>query len=147
MIGYLGSPPEIPKTELIMSESETTVRNIVRPALTTVDRNDHVAAAAYLMKRAGASALVVLDDKTNMPVGLITEADIVHAVGDGKNVNDVRIYNLMTPDLTTISATTTVRDAAESMLSSHFRHLPVVDDSGLIGMVDITDVCRALLRE
>jgi hypothetical protein len=32
------------------------------------------------------------------------------------------------------------------MTSGHFRHLPVVGDAGLVGIVDITDVCRALLE-
>jgi CBS domain-containing protein len=108
----------------------------MRPALSTVEPDDHVAAAAYLMKHAGVTALVVVDDEqAKRPIGLITEADIVHAVADGKDVNDVRIRDVMT----------TVRDAAESMIDGHFRHLPVVGDAGLIGIVDITDACRALL--
>jgi CBS domain-containing protein len=45
-----------------------------------------------------------------------------------------------------INTTTSVRDAAKVMTSGHFRHLPVVGDAGLAGIVDITDVCRALLE-
>ena len=105
-----------------------TVADVMRPPLTTVEQNDHVAAAAYLMKHAGATALVVLNAQTDRPIGIVTEADIAHAVADGKDVNDVRI-----------------RDAAEIMTTKRFRHLPVVGDARLIGMVDIADVCRALL--
>ena len=123
-----------------------TVANVMRPALTTVERDAHLAAAAYLMKHAGASALVILDDdEGKRPIGLITEADIVRAVADGKDVNDVRIRDLMTSDLTFSTAATSIRDAAESMIAGRFRHLPVLDDGGLVGMVDIADVSRALL--
>jgi len=124
-----------------------TVADVMQPPLTTVAPNDHVAAAAYLLKHAGASALVVLDDEqTRRPVGLITEADIVHLVADGKDPNEVRIHDLMTTRPTVITTTTSIRDAAETMTAGHFRHLPVVgDDATLIGMVDIGDVCRALL--
>ena len=124
-----------------------TVADVMRPPLTTVEPNDHVAAAAYLLKHAGASALVVLDDEqTRRPVGLITEADIVHLVADGKDPNEVRIHDLMTTRPVVITTTTSIRDAAETMTTGHFRHLPVVgDDATLIGMVDIGDVCRALL--
>jgi CBS domain-containing protein len=66
-------------------------------------------------------------------------------VADGKDLNEVRIRDLMTTDLTVITVGTSVRDAAETMLAGRFRHLPVVGDAGLIGIVDITDVCRALL--
>jgi CBS domain-containing protein len=122
-----------------------TVAEVMQPPVTTVKQDDHVAAAAYLMKHAGATALVVLDEWTDQPVGIVTEADIAHAVADGKDLSSVRIHDLMTTRPTVINTTTTVRDAAKTMMSGHFRHLPVVGDAGLVGMVDIADVCRVLL--
>lgn len=122
-----------------------TVADVMHPPVTTVEQGDHVAAAAYLMKKAGATALMVVDPQTSQPRGIITEADIARVVADGKNVNDVRVHDLMTSEPTVIKASTSIRNAARMMTDGHFRHLPVVDDSGLIGMVDITDVCRALL--
>ena len=127
-------------------QSSATVADVMRPALTTVEPNAHLGAAAYLMKHAHATSLVVVDDQhANRPVGLITEADIVHAVADGKDVNDVRIDDVMTTSPTVIPSTTNIRDAARSMIAGRFHHLPVVDDAGLVGMVDIGDICGALL--
>ncbi len=123
-----------------------TVADIMRPPVTMVDQNDHVGAAAYLMKRADATALIVTQAQTGQPIGIITEADISHAVADGKNPNDVRIYQLMTARPTVVNTTTSIRHAAEVMTSGRFRHLPVIGDAGLVGIVDITDVCRALLE-
>jgi CBS domain-containing protein len=119
----------------------------MRPALTAVAPNDHVAAAAYLMKRADATSMVVIgDEKARKPVGLITEADIVRAVADGKNLNEVRILALMTRDPAVIRTTASIREAARIMVAGHFRHLPVTDDDGsLRGMADILDICEALL--
>jgi CBS domain-containing protein len=118
----------------------------MRPPVTMIEQNDHLAAAAYLMKRADATALIVTQAQTSQPIGIITEADISHAVADGKNPNDVRIYQLMTPRPTVVNTTTSIRDAAKVMTSRRFRHLPVIGDAGLVGIVDITDVCRALLE-
>ncbi len=123
-----------------------TVADVMRPALTTVDLNDHVAAAAYLLKRAGASALTVLDPTSGQPVGIFTETDIAHAVADGKDLNEVRIRDLMTRNPTVVPSTATIREAAVLMTSRRFRHLPVMDDTVLVGMVDVTDVCRALIE-
>jgi CBS domain-containing protein len=124
-----------------------TVADVMRPPLTTVEQGAHLAAAAYLMKHAGATALMIRNGHTDEPIGIITEADVAHAVADGKDVNSVRIHDLMTTRPTVISTATSVRDAAEIMTSGHFRHLPVVGgDNGLVGIVDITDVCRALIR-
>ena len=125
--------------------TSATVADVMRPPVTTVGQYDHVAAAAYLMKHAGVSALVVLDSQTDQATGIITEADIAHAVADGKDVNDVRIDELMTMRPTVISPETSVIEAAKIMTNGRFRHLPVVGDDGIAGMVDISDVCRALL--
>ena len=132
-------------TEQTDIAAPATAGDIMRPPLTTVEQADHVAAAAYLMKRAGTTALMVLDARTGQPAGIITEADVAHAVADGKDVNSTRISELMTTRPTVINTTTSVRDAAKVMTSGHFRHLPVVGDEGLVGIVDIADVCRALL--
>jgi CBS domain-containing protein len=122
-----------------------TVADIMHPPVTTVNQNDHVAAAAYLMKRADGTALIVTQGQTDEPIGIITDADISHAVADGKNPSDVRIYQLMTTRPTVISTMASIRDAAKVMTSGRFRHLPVMGDAGLVGIVDITDVLRALL--
>jgi CBS domain-containing protein len=123
-----------------------TVADVMQPPVTTVEQNDHVAAAAYLMKRANATALIVTQAQTGQPIGIITDADVSHAVADGRNPNDVRIYQLMTANPTVVKTTTSIRDAAKVMTSRRFRHLPVVGDVGLVGIVDITDVCRVLLE-
>jgi CBS domain-containing protein len=123
-----------------------TVADVMHPALTTVEQDGHMAAAAYLMKRAHATALVVIDDEdTQRPIGLISEADFVKAVADGNDADTVRVHDLMTREPAVIAATTTVRDAAETMLSGNFRHLVITDEGRLTGILDIQDVCRALL--
>ena len=121
-----------------------TVADVMRLPPTTVQQHDHAAAAAYLMKHAGTTALMVVDARAGQPAGIITAADIARAIADGKDVNNVWVDAVMTtrPALT---ATTSIRDAAEMMTTRHFRHLPVAGDAGLLGVVDIIDVCRALI--
>jgi len=119
-----------------------TVVDVMRLPLTTVGQHDHVAAAAYLMKHAATTALIVTDAQTGQPAGIITEADVARAIADGKDVNSVWVDAVMTTR-PAIPATTTLRDAATIMTTRHYRHLPVTGDAGLLGMVDITDVCRA----
>jgi CBS domain-containing protein len=137
--------PHRQKTPAQSSPALTTVADIMQSSLTTVERYDHVAAAAYLMKHADATALMVLDAMADRLIGIITETDVAHAVADGKDVNEARIHGVIGTRPMVITPDTTIREAAEIMTSSHFRHLPVVDDAGLLGVVDISDVCRALL--
>ena len=122
-----------------------TVADVMRAPLTTVNQHDHVAAAAYLMKHAGATALMVVNAQTGQPAGIITEADVARAIADGKDINDAWADAVMTtrPALFT---TTSIHHAAKIMTARHFRHLPVAGDAGLLGVVDIIDVCRALIN-
>ena len=122
-----------------------TVADVMRSPLTTVEPHDHVAAAAYLMKHAGTTAVTVEDAQTGQPVGIITKADVAHAIADGKDVNDVRVHAVMTTR-PAILTTTSIRDAVMTMTAGRFRHLPVADDTGLLGVVDIIDVCQALIN-
>src|SRR5215475_13280029 len=132
-------PPSPPRAAV------ATVTDIIRPPLTTVSQHDHVAAAAYLMKHAGTTALIVANAQTGQPVGIITEGDVAHAIADGKDVNDVWVGAVMTTRPALIT-TTSIRDAARIMTARHFRHLPVAGDAGLLGVVDISDVCRVLIN-
>jgi CBS domain-containing protein len=121
-----------------------TVADVMRPPLTTVSQHDHAAAAAYLMKHAGTTALMVVDAHAGQLAGIITEADIAHAIADGKDVNEVWV-DAVTTTRPAVTTTTSIRDAARIMTARHVRHLPVAGDTGLLGVVDITDVCRALI--
>jgi predicted transcriptional regulator len=65
---------------------------------TTVDQYDHVAAAAYLMKHAGKTALAVLDGQhSDHPIGCITETDIAEAMAGGTDPNQTRVRTLILP--------------------------------------------------
>src|SRR5215468_754349 len=73
-----------------------TVADVIRPPLTTVNQHDHVAAAAYLMKHAGTTALIVADAQTGQPVGIITEGDVALVFSEQKAANDVWVGTVMT---------------------------------------------------
>ena len=109
-----------------------TITDVMRLPPTTVQQHDHAAAAAYLMKHAGTTALMVVDPRAGQPAGIITAADIARAIADGKDVNAVWVDAVMTTR-PAIIATTSIRDAAKMMTTRHFRHLPVAGDAEVIG--------------
>ena len=64
----------------------------------TVDVNDHLAAAAYLMKRHGPSRLVVVNShRPGWPEGIITEGDLTQAAADGVDFEHARVGQLVSP--------------------------------------------------
>ena len=129
------------------SLQQVTVGDLMRPATTTVETDAHLASAAFLMKRAGDSALVVTpEDGVGGPVAVITDAHIAQAVADGRNLEETRINSLGLPRPTGIDPSTPVTEAAERMLAERVDHLPGVSEDRVLGLVDLTAVCRTLLR-
>jgi CBS domain-containing protein len=116
-----------------------TVGELMRPAVTAVERHAHLAAAAYLMRHASDTAVVVTtDDESRRPIGIVTQTDVIAAVAEGKDLDKTRIEELTGRDPVTEQPATAVDQAAEVMLSAGVRHLPVVDDGRLVGIFDVT---------
>jgi CBS domain-containing protein len=123
-----------------------TVGDLMRPPTTTVEAGAHVAAAAYLMKRSGDSALVVTtNDSLRAPVGLITDSDISQAVADGRDLEGVRISDILSVPTLDVAPGTPVVEALRKMLEGRVHHLLVVSSGGLVGIVEMTDLCGALV--
>lgn len=79
--------------------------------------------------------------------GIITERDLVHAVGDGVDVNDERVRSCMSEPLATVDADITVQAAGELMLRDQIRHLAVTEGKEIIGVVSMRDVLAVALHE
>jgi CBS domain-containing protein len=99
-----------------------------------------------LLAEKDVGALMVMDgDKL---VGIISERDFARSIAKLKKCliyTEVKDY--MTEDVITISDEKTVQDCMKLMTKEHIRHLPVVVDNRVIGMISIGDVVRALLAE
>ncbi len=121
------------------------VAEVMRRAVTTVETGGHLATAAYLMNHANQSALVVVDH-ADRPVAIITEADLLRAVAHGADTGQALIADWMNREPVTIGMDTAVTDAARIMLDTAKRHLPVVSNGQVVGIVAITDVVDALVR-
>lgn len=91
-------------------------------------------------KRIG--ALVVSADGEHID-GIVSERDIVRGLADlGRNVMDATVADLMTADVFTAEPTGTVEDAAHSMTVHRIRHMPVLVDGHMVGLVSIGDVVK-----
>ena len=98
------------------------------------------------MARHDVGALAVLDQ--GRLVGMFSERDYARKVIlQGKTSRDTQVSAIMTADVLTVGPENTVQDCMALMTANHIRHLPVVDDGAVIGMVSIGDVVKALLSQ
>jgi len=136
---------EPPASESAGRPAAHTVEEVMRPAATTVETDGHLAAAAYLMSHAGQSALVVVDG-ADRPTALITETDLLRAVARGADTGRERISAWMNHEPPTVTPDTVVVAAMEIMAATGTRHLPVVSDDRLVGIVSMSDLLDAVVH-
>ena len=106
-----------------------------------------VSEAVTTLKEANVGALVVTD-KGNRLVGILSERDIVRSLADdGAGLMNKTAKDLMTSNVVTCKPDDRVDALMRQMTDGRFRHLPVVDDGKLVGIVSIGDVVKNRLDE
>lgn len=106
-----------------------------------------VSDAAATLGAKGIGALIVVSDKGRVE-GILSERDIVRSLGDrGADCLSENIEAMMTPDPVCASLNDTGEHALARMTEGHFRHMPVIEDGALVGLITLGDVVKARLRE
>ena len=118
------------------------VADIMRTEVKTADADDTFADVAKVMRSNGISSVVVLE-KSGTLGGILTERDIVNLVAAGGDPQSVKVVHGMTRrHLETCDSKTDIAEVVDRMVSMNIRHLPVVDDGKVVGIVSIRDLTR-----
>jgi len=113
----------------------------------TIEPTTNLAAAAKLLAERKIGALVVTGPDQRV-VGIVSERDIVQELAaHGPAALDLALTEVMTRKVTTCSASDTISSVMERMTAGKFRHLPVLDQGRLAGIVSIGDVVKHRLQE
>jgi protein phosphatase PTC7 len=111
----------------------------------TIDANSTLRQGVQAMVDKYVGSLLVLDQKTNAIAGMITERDILMAlVSDEVQQNEAHVRDYMTPASRLICATPTdtANDCLAIMMAIGVRHLPVLDNDKLLGIIAIRDLIQ-----
>jgi len=101
--------------------------------------------ALSLMSETNVGALLVLDN--GKIAGIISERDYARKIAlAGKTSLDTKVSDIMTSNVITIALDETVDDAMATMTNKGIRHLPVVQDEQLVGVVSIGDLVKAVIK-
>jgi CBS domain-containing protein len=113
----------------------------------TIRPDATVAAAVHELKTRGIGALLVSEDGRRV-AGILSERDIVHALAEqGAALLAMPVDQLMTRKVVTCVPEDTVSELMARMTQHRFRHLPVVRDGMLIGIVSIGDLVKNRIEE
>ncbi len=113
----------------------------------TTGAKDNMRHVASLLEEHRIGAVVVLDEGGGV-TGIISERDIVRGLGQyGSRMLDLPVHALMTTSVVTCTLEDSIDSMMELMTRRRFRHVPVVEDGALIGIISIGDVVKNRLAE
>jgi CBS domain-containing protein len=125
------------------------VKNILETkgnATFTITPDTSVYHALELMVEKNVSALLVMEN--DKLAGIFTERDYARKVAlKGKSSKDTLIADIMTRDLITVTSSSSIDECMQLMTGKYIRHLPVVDEGKLAGIISIGDVVRCIIQE
>ncbi|KQP50772.1 inosine-5-monophosphate dehydrogenase [Methylobacterium sp. Leaf399] len=108
----------------------------------TIQPNRNLDDAIHLLAEKRIGALVVAEDD-GVVLGILSERDILRALADrGATAFDARVADHMTAEVVTCARSASVEDLMQIMTNGRFRHVPVVEDGQLAGLVSIGDVVK-----
>jgi CBS domain-containing protein len=140
-------------TGAALDKSEETLMNVEAilnakgRAVVTIGPDSSISEAVDLLRRKGIGAVVVSDDGVRVG-GILSERDIVHALAEhGAKALELKVAALMTRHVYSCRPDDTVADLMAEMTTHRIRHLPVVENGRLSGIVSIGDVVKNRLDE
>lgn len=112
----------------------------------TIAPSDTILALLAALAEHNVGALVATDGDT--VVGIVSERDVVRGIAaDGVDVLDKPVEQIMTTDVVSCTGTDALDSIAETMTQRRIRHMPVIDDGALRGIVSIGDVVSSRIRQ
>ncbi|MCH8160958.1 MAG: CBS domain-containing protein [Chloroflexi bacterium] len=110
----------------------------------TVGPDQSLREAVNLLAEHNIGVLIVVDEP-GRPVGIISERDIIREAARTEAALDQTVSRVMTEDLITASPEDDLETVLQTMTARRFRHLPIMDQDRLIGVISIGDLVKAQL--
>ncbi len=111
----------------------------------TISPDASVYDAIKTMAEKGIGALVVVEG--NEPVGIVTERDYARKVIlKGRSSKDTQVREIMTPNFVFVRPDQTIEEAMAIMTEKRVRHLPVLEEGRLAGLISIGDVVKSIIE-
>jgi CBS domain-containing protein len=120
-----------------------SVGSVMKGPVVTTGSETTLRDAARDLRRAEAGTLVVMDGSAI--AGILSERDVVRALAEDADPDEVWVGDIMSEEPRYLTVGDEVGSALEIMLAAGIRHLPVVDEAELVGIVSIRDLSKALL--
>lgn len=120
----------------------TPIDSVMRSRVVSIEKDATLRSAATLLRENDVGTLAIMDGVGIS--GILSERDIVRSLADGADPDAVQVAQVMSREPRYLTAGEDLESAARTMLAVGIRHLPVVDEGEVVGIVSIRDLMAAL---
>ena len=113
----------------------------------TISKDQSVMQALTLMSEKNIGAIIIVDNN-DFPIGIFTERDYARKIIlKGKSSKDTILDEVMTKELITVTRDYKIDQCMEIMNEKRIRHLPVLENKKIVGIISIGDVLKIMIKE
>jgi len=113
----------------------------------TISKDQSVRQALILMSEKNIGAIIIVDNN-DFPIGIFSERDYARKIVlKGKSSKDTLLDEVMTKELITVTRDYKIDQCMEIMNEKRIRHLPVLENKKIVGIISIGDVLKIMIKE
>ena len=113
----------------------------------TISKDQSVMQALILMSEKNIGAIIIVDNN-DFPIGIFSERDYARKIIlKGKSSKDTLLDEVMTKELITVTRDYKIDQCMEIMNDKKIRHLPVLENKKIVGIISIGDVLKIMIKE
>ena len=127
--------------------SEKFVTKLSERKCFTLSENDTLKTASEKLQKHNIGGLPVLSTQDNSIIGIVSERDLARYIVNNEFKNDISVTKIMSKNLITCNLNTSVTELMEIITNNKIRHIPIMEEKKLLGMVSIGDVINYIIDQ
>ena len=125
---------------------ETLVQKLIKRACITLDENSSIKNLVDILNKNKVGCVVVTSLQSNYPVGIVSERDLVRNYKIILNNNNIKIKDIMKKNIIFCNKNSSSKELMEIMNENKIRHIPIMEQHKLLGIVSIGDVVNRIIE-
>ena len=121
------------------------VETLSKRSCLTIDQNEQISKLAFILKKNNIGCLVVTSEDKSYPVGIVSERDLIKFFKEIEKKEIYKVKDIMTREIISCDLKATSKDLMQIMTDSKIRHIPIIDNGKLLGIVSIGDVVNRII--
>ena len=127
--------------------SENLIIKLSKRKCFTLSENDTLKTVSEKLQKYNIGAMPVLSAQDNNVIGIVSERDLAQYIFNDEFKNDLSVTKIMSKNLITCNLNTSVTELMEIISNNKIRHIPIMEEKKLLGMVSIGDVVNYIIDQ